>query len=133
MTALATLVEPLKRELAVPGTFDTIFPDTDDTALEGSLADGFGEAQLRGFFPTFELTEDDGAYETTEDLTAAGAALVLIFTSMRIIRAQLRALTSSETYKADRHGLRPVRAPRAADRRHRAAVTHDEVPALRLG
>jgi hypothetical protein len=100
MTALATLVEPLKRELAVPGTFDTIFPDTDDTALEGSLADGFGEAQLRGFFPTFELTEDDGAYETTEDLTAAGAALVLIFTSMRIIRAQLRALTSSEAYKA---------------------------------
>lgn len=100
MTALATLVEPLKRELAVPGTFDTEYPDSDDAVLEASLADGFGEAQLRGFFPTYELLETNGSFETSEDLTAAGAALVLIFTSMRILRAHLRSLTTNERYKA---------------------------------
>lgn len=106
MTALSTLAPALKRELAVPGTFDTVFPDTLDEDLVGALADGFGEAQLFGFFGdvTLNLTQDgtgavvDG--NTESPLSAAGATLVVIFTSMRIIRAQLRALSSSERYKA---------------------------------
>lgn len=101
MTALSTLVDPLKRELAVPGAFDATFPDSDDGELEAYVADGFGEAQLRGFFPTYTLTEDpSGTFTTNEDLSAAGAALVLIFTSIRIIRAQLRAMSTNERYKA---------------------------------
>lgn len=99
MTALSSLVEPLKRELAVPGVFDDAFPDTDDAALAASLADGFSEAQLFGYFNDMTLSPGPG-YETSQDLSAAGGALVLLFTSMRIIRAQMRSLLTSERYKA---------------------------------
>lgn len=96
MTDLADLVEPLKRELAVPGQFAVAFPGTGDTDLESSLADGFAEAQLQGFFGT--LTLDDT--ETSEELSAAGGALVILFTGMRIIRAQLRQTLTMEKYEA---------------------------------
>jgi len=96
MTDLSTLVEPLKRELAVPGTYDDVFPDTDDTALLGSLMDGFSEAQLQGFFQDVTLTGG----ETSKDLSLAGGALVILFAAMRIIRAQMRAMTMNSTYKA---------------------------------
>lgn len=100
MTALSTLAPALKRELAVPGTFDTVFPDTTDVDLVGSLADGFGEAQLFGFFGDVTLVSSDTDWVTDPDLSAAGATLVVIYTSMRIIRSQLRVLSSSERYKA---------------------------------
>lgn len=105
MTALSTLAPALKRELAVPGTFDDVFPDTVDADLVASLADGFAEAQLYGYFPDVALTADttDPAapdWATSPDLSAAGGALITIFTSMRILRAQLRTLNSGERYKA---------------------------------
>lgn len=99
MTALADLVEPLKRELAVPGVFEDVFPDTDDDALAASLADGFSEAQLHGYFSDLTLTPAPD-FETSKDISAAGGALVVMFTGMRIIRAQLRSLLTSERYKA---------------------------------
>lgn len=100
MTLLSTLVDPLKRELAVPGTFASVFPSSTDADLTASLADGFAEAQLRGYFPTMTLAEAAGDYETSEDLSLAGTALVVIFTSMRILRAQIRAMNTLERYKA---------------------------------
>lgn len=100
MTALSTLTDALKRELAVPGTFDDVFPDTGDSDLVGSLADGFAEAQLQGFFPTMSLTQNGGGWETSEDLSLSGGALIVIFASMRTIRAQLRNLKTVEKYKA---------------------------------
>lgn len=103
MTLLSTLVEPLKRELAVPGTFSDVFPDTYDEGLLASLADGFAEAQLRGFFGDMALAPDEtdpDDWQTSLDLSAAGGALVILFTGMRIIRAQLRALATAERYKA---------------------------------
>lgn len=101
MTVLSELAPALQRELAVPGTFDDVFPDTTLGNLSDSLADAFGEAQLYGFFLDLALTiNEDEEWETSEDLSAAGQALLLIFSSMRIIRAQLRALQTSERYKA---------------------------------
>lgn len=100
MTAISELVPALKRELAVPGTFNSAFPLTEDNHLTASLADGFAEAQLYGFFPTLILEDVGGDWETSEDLSASGAALVVIFTAMRIIRASLRATLTSERYKA---------------------------------
>lgn len=96
MTALATLVPALKRELAVPGVFDDVFPNTSDEDLEAALADGFAEAQLQGYFGTLSLTGN----ETSEDLSAAGGALVIMFTGMRVIRAQLRQMLTVEKYSA---------------------------------
>lgn len=97
MTALADLVEPLKRELAVPGQFASIFPGTQDGDLTASLADGFAEAQLQGFFGTLTLVNGT---ETSDELSAAGGALVILFTGMRIIRAQLRSTLTMEKYDA---------------------------------
>lgn len=98
MSDLNDLVEPLKRELAVPGDFDTIFPNTDDGGLAASLADGFAEAQLDGFFPDYAI--DLNTLLVTPDLTNAGQALVVIYSGMRIIRAQLRQLNTVERYAA---------------------------------
>lgn len=100
MTAISDLVPALKRELAVPGTFADAFPSTRDVDLTDSLADGFSEAQLYGFFPDLALTEVDGEWVTSQNLSGSGAALIVIFTSMRIIRANLRSLLTSERYKA---------------------------------
>lgn len=102
MTSLETLVEPLKRELAIPGVFSDVFPDTSDDDLQASLADGFSQAQLWGFFADMTLTQDEdtGNFETSEDLSGAGGALILAFTATRMIRAQLRSLNSGERYKA---------------------------------
>ena len=80
----------------MPGEFATYFPNTEDTDLESSLADGFAEAQLQGFFSTLTLDE----LETSEELSLAGQALVTLFTGMRIIRAQIRQLNTSSRYKA---------------------------------
>lgn len=101
MTALSTLVPALKRELAVPGTFDDVFPDTLDADLIGTLADGFAEAQLWSFFPDLAITADgQGEWNTSEDLSAAGGTLVILFAAARILRAQIRNLNTLERYKA---------------------------------
>jgi hypothetical protein len=99
MTNLSTLVEPLKRELAVPGVFDDVFPDTDDRALADSLADAFGEAQLQGFFTDMTLGASP-TYDTSQALSAAGGALIVLVAGQRIIRAQLRNLVLNTRYKA---------------------------------
>lgn len=100
MTSLSVLVEPLKRELAVPGLFETVFPSTSDLDLEGSLADGFATAQLQGFFGTSAVTESEAGFEVNPDLSTAGGALIVLYSASTIIRAQLRSLLASERYKA---------------------------------
>lgn len=100
MTDLSTLVEPLKREVAVPGVFDDVFPDTDDRALADTLADAFGEAQLQGFFTDLTLSGTSPQYLTSEDLSAAGGMLLVLFAGQRIIRSQLRNLVLNTRYKA---------------------------------
>ena len=102
MTDLATLVDALKREVAVPGTFDTAFPSTDDDDLAATLADAFAQAQLQGFFGdiTLAVDPDEGIYETSRELSAAGGALIVLFAGMRMLRASLRTASQSFTYKA---------------------------------
>lgn len=99
-TLLSTLVPALKRELAVPGTFDTVFPDTTDDDLVGALADGFAEAQLFGFFKTLTLTAAGSDWQVDPELSAAGGALVVIYASIRGIRSQLRGIKTMSRYKA---------------------------------
>lgn len=104
MTDLRTLVDALKREVAVPGTYDDVFPDTGPDQLAATLADAFAEAQLQGFFGDVSLTVDatvsPASYETSKPLSAAGGALIVLFAGMRILRSQMRTLSQSATYKA---------------------------------
>jgi hypothetical protein len=98
MTELVDLVEAYKREVAVPGTFVTAFPSTTDAHIAASLGDAFGEAQLDGFFHTMTLDVDAG--EITPDLSTAGAALVVIYAGMRLIRQRILTLSTESSYKA---------------------------------
>lgn len=97
-TDLNLLVEPLKREIAVPGEFALNFPNTADFDLVGSLGQGFAEAQLDGFFAQQVL--DPYLNTVTPVLTVAGGQMVLIYTAITIIRARLRSLQTSTKYKA---------------------------------
>lgn len=99
-TDLSTLVEALKRELAVPGTFATVFPDTQDTDLSGSLADAFAQAQLDGFFSTSMVDLSTPATpQVSPPLSSGGGALVILYAAERTIRAQLRVLKT--TFKVE--------------------------------
>lgn len=98
MSNLDVLIEPLKRELAVPGTYDTYFPNTDDTNLLDSLMDAFSECQLDGYFSTYSLDLETAV--VTPDMSAAGGSLVLLYAGMRIIRAKIRELNLVERYQA---------------------------------
>jgi hypothetical protein len=95
---LADLVEPLKREVAPPGQFDTVFPDADDDMMFSYLADGFSEAQLDGYLGNIELDLVTG--DVLPGLTLGEGALVTIYASMRILRTQILSLATKATYKA---------------------------------
>jgi hypothetical protein len=98
MSELETLVEGLKRELAVPGEFDASFPNTGDDDLLGSLMDGFAGAQLDGFFGDQSL--DTATAVVTPDMSAAGGALVIAYATERILLSKLRDLNSRTSYEA---------------------------------
>jgi len=98
VTDLADLVEPLKREVAVPGTFSTVFPDTTDQDLTDSLLDAFAQAQLDGFFGTSAAT-DDGI--VTPDLSRGAAGLVVIYAGIRFLTTDLLNRKSHTRYEAN--------------------------------
>lgn len=101
MTDLATLVEPLKRELAVPGEFTNVFPNTTDDDVANKLGDAFAQAQLYGYFGTQVLDPTVSGHPTvTPDLSSGGGALVMLFAAESVIRSQLRSLKTHVVYES---------------------------------
>jgi len=111
MTVLNALVPALKREVAVPGTFDDVFPDTGRSDLIGSLADGFSQAKLEGGWfgdVVLDITDPDNTvWATTPDLSDAGGALVVIYSASQILHSLLRNAGQGSTAKA-RYKAGPV-------------------------
>ncbi len=106
-TDLATLVEAFQREVAVPGAFDSAFPDTSPTDIIGCLMDAFGEAQLDGWFGSYTLdvatssVADAGNTDPlTNGLSLAGQALIVLYAGMRMVRNQMMNTKSQVRYKA---------------------------------
>jgi len=97
-TALADLVDSFRREVAVPGTFATVYPATIQSEIIGTLMDSFAEAQLDGWFRDYAL--DLVAQEVSPDLSLAGQALIINYAAARLIRAELRNAQSQVRYKA---------------------------------
>lgn len=97
MSSLEDLVESLKREVAVPGTFKTLFPATTDDDLAASLLDAFAQAQLDGFFST-HVTDDDGV--VSPDLSRGATSLVVIYAGIRFLTADLLNRKSHVRYEA---------------------------------
>lgn len=98
MSDLSVLIDGLKRQVAVPGEFDTSFPDTLDTDLLGMLGDAFGQAQLDGFFGVQVF--DPEANTITPDLSVSASALVVLYATERILISRLRDLNTKTLYKA---------------------------------
>lgn len=98
MSNLGDLVEPLKREVAVPGAFEATFPVTTDDDLAASLLDAFAQAQLDGFF-TDHLATDSGVI--TPDLSRGGAALIVIYAGIRFLTTDLLNRKSHVRYEAN--------------------------------
>ena len=98
MSNLAVLTSGLKRELAIPGEFDTVFPNTLDTDLLGTLGDAFARAQLDGYFGTQVL--DPIAYTVLPDLSAAGGALIGTYAAEIILLSKIRFAATRTVYKA---------------------------------
>ena len=96
-TDLSELVESLKREVAVPGTFSTLFPETTDDDLTASLMDAFAQAQLDGFL-TGNAMNDDGV--VAPGLSKGAQALVVIYAGIRFLTVMLINRTSHTRYEA---------------------------------
>lgn len=98
MTALASYIPALKREVALPGEYDTEYPNSDDGELLGGLADAFGQAQLDGFLGT--VTLDLVTSETDPDISLAAGGLLVLYAAVRILQIKLVKLPVSTRYKA---------------------------------
>lgn len=97
MTSLADLVEPLKREVAVPGAFAGIFPETTDEDLEASLLDAFAQTQLDGFFTASTATD---AGLVSPDLSRGASALIVIYAGVRLLTTEIINRKSHTRYEA---------------------------------
>jgi hypothetical protein len=97
-TNLSDLVAQLKREVAVPGQFAQTFPNTTDLDLQGSLSDGFGQAQLVGFLQTSVL--DLSAGTVSPVLSPAAQALVVLYAADRILTMRLLDMNARVAYSA---------------------------------
>lgn len=98
MTDLIDMVEPFKRSVAVPGTFDATFPETTDTDIEGVLADSVAEAQLDGLLSDHALDLD--ASTVSPDLVPAQQALVLLYGWVRMLTNELISRKTHVRYEA---------------------------------
>ena len=97
MSDLAELVESLKREVAVPGTFAGQFPDTTDDDLTLSLLDSFAQVQLDGFLGS-SIASDAGLI--TPDLSRGAQALVVIYAGIRFLTVDLLNRKTRTKYQA---------------------------------
>lgn len=98
MSSLADVVESLKREVAVPGTFSTVFPETTDEDLELALLDAFAQAQLDGFFTDHTATD---AGTVTPDLSRAAASLIVVYAGVRLLTAEIINRKTHTRYEAN--------------------------------
>ena len=98
MTQMDDMVPMFKREVAPPGQYDTLYPNSTDAEIKGFLADGFAEAQLEGFFG--EVVLDMATEDFVPDLSQPGMMLVVIYAGMRTLRSQLMNANSNTRYKA---------------------------------
>lgn len=104
MDNISALVDPLRRAVAVPGTFTTAYPNTREDDLIGLLLDGFAEAQLDGFMSTNSYgvdPEDEDTYgELDPVITQPEGALIVIYASSRLLANELSSRRTHTRYEA---------------------------------
>lgn len=94
---LTDSLDSLRYTVARPGLFATLYPETTDDMLTQVLCDGFAECQLMGLLSTYSVDEDG---IVSGDLSGGQVAMVVLFASVRFIRAELLNRNTSVVYKA---------------------------------
>jgi hypothetical protein len=103
MTDLADLVDSLKRAVAPPGEFSTLYASATDDDVVGQLMDGFAEAQLDGWFTAAwggAKSLDVDAGTVSPDLVQSQQALVVIYAAYRLVYTRLLNLKTHTKYSA---------------------------------
>lgn len=90
------LIASYQREVAPLGQFDTLFPGVSADAITGALADGFGRAQLEGFFQEHSMAD----YTVTPDLSASELSLVVLYAGINHLRTQIANTENRALYEA---------------------------------
>lgn len=97
-TDLYEHVEWLKREVAVPGTFTRLFPETTDDHLAASLVDGLYRAKLDGWLPSVEADPD--TFETNVAISQTAVAVVIVYSAIKFIQNQITNMPTGQRYEA---------------------------------
>lgn len=97
MTDLAQYTDSVRNIIARPGTFTDLFPETGDDHLLGVLADGLAECHLEGALLE-HIVDADGLVRP--QITSGQAALVVLYSGVRLIRAELLNRVTSAKYVA---------------------------------
>lgn len=96
-TNLSTLVPSLKRTLAVPGTFDTYFPETSNTDLKATLQDAFAECQMDGLLTNIGI---DNTGEVDSELSPAQQSMVVLYANARVLTSEIRNRKTHVRYES---------------------------------
>lgn len=97
-TDLSEHVEWFKREVAVPGTFGTLFPETTDDDLAAALVDGLYRAKLDGWMPTVEADAD--TFETNIAITQTAVAIIVVYSAIKFVQNQITNMPTGQRYEA---------------------------------
>lgn len=97
-TDLSEHVEWFKREVAVPGTFSTLFPETRDDDLAAALVDGLYKAKLDGWMPTVEADPD--TFETNIEISQTAVAIIIVYAAITFVRNQITNMPTGQRYEA---------------------------------
>lgn len=97
-TDLADHVEWFKREVAVPGTFSSLFPTTNDDDLAAALVDGLYRAKLDGWLPGVDADPD--SFETSVELTQTAVAIIIVYAAIKFVQNQITNMPTKQRYEA---------------------------------
>ncbi len=98
MTDLFDAIPSLKREVAPPGRFATLFPEATDVDLAAQLVDGLYRAKLDGWFSSYE--GDPDTFEVTPDLSLDGVQLVVLYAATQFITTDITNRPTHRKYAA---------------------------------
>jgi hypothetical protein len=97
MTDLAQYTDSVRNIIARPGTFADLFPETTDDHLLAVLTDGLAECHLEGTLLDY-IADADGLVRP--QISSGQAALIVLYSGVRLIRAELLNRVTSAKYVA---------------------------------
>lgn len=117
-TDLGDYVDSLRGMLARPGTFVTLFPETNDDGLIQLLRDGLAEANMEQLLVGY--TSDANGI-VRPPMTPGGVAMVVLFAGIRLVRSEILNRVTATKYTA---------GPVAAEQSYSTNVLRDVAKAL---